>query len=81
MQQTQEWLIWSNEHCAWWKPNYHGYTKYPLEAGQYTSQEAMDICESGNKYMDKSPNECMVHKSSVKELQSDFDKELVNLYK
>ena len=75
----KEWLIWSNEHIGWWKPNRLGYTKNPEEAGLYTYEDAMDICESAN--LNNSwpvPKESMVHRSNIKELQNEFDKGLSN---
>jgi len=38
-------LIWSDEHKAWWKPNKAGYTYYMREAGRYTERQATNICE------------------------------------
>lgn len=38
------WLVWSNEHNAWWRPNARGYTLETTEAGRYTFDEARDIC-------------------------------------
>jgi hypothetical protein len=37
-------LIWSNEHKAWWAPDRAGYTNRIARAGRYTHQEALDIC-------------------------------------
>jgi hypothetical protein len=34
------WLIWSNEHQAWWGPGNRGYTVYKSKAGRYTIAEA-----------------------------------------
>lgn len=36
-------LIWSNEHRAWWRGNERGYTGYIEEAGRYTYGEAYTI--------------------------------------
>ena len=38
------WLIWSNEHGAWWKPGEWGYTRLIEEAGRYTERRARQIC-------------------------------------
>ena len=43
-------IIWSNEHQAWWRPDSHGYTRWVEDAGNYTLEEATAICKSG--YMD-----------------------------
>jgi hypothetical protein len=39
-------LIWSNEHGAWWRPNRNGYTTVIELAGQYPPEEAKEIVES-----------------------------------
>jgi hypothetical protein len=36
-------LIWSDEHEAWWRPNCRGYTTKVSEAGGYTFAEAAEI--------------------------------------
>jgi hypothetical protein len=33
-------LIWSNEHGAWWRDNESGYTSHIDEAGRYTRADA-----------------------------------------
>ena len=62
-----KYLIWSNEHRAWWRPNNNGYTTQYSQAGQYSEQEAIKICKDANLYLfDRNPNgnrmpmECMV---------------------
>lgn len=37
-------LIWSNEHRAWWNPKSSGYTKNLDRAGRYNRAEALVIC-------------------------------------
>lgn len=39
-----KWLIWSNEHGAWWAPNSRGYTTLLEAAGRYTKEQADVIC-------------------------------------
>lgn len=34
-------MIWSQRHEAWWKPEGAGYTKKKSEAGLFTIQEAL----------------------------------------
>lgn len=34
-------LIWSNEHRAWWRPNSSGYTVFIESAGRYSRDEAV----------------------------------------
>lgn len=47
-----EYLIWSNEHEAWWRAGRHGYTRVIQWAGIYDEQEAMQIladCSRGEQ--------------------------------
>lgn len=37
-------LVWSNEHKAWWGPAYHGYVEGLRKAGRYTRSQALAIC-------------------------------------
>lgn len=59
----REWLIWSIEHSAWWKPNHNGYTKKREEAGRYTFHEACKIVREGNINLKDTPNEAMIKMS------------------
>lgn len=43
-----EYLIWSNEHNAWWGANHMGYYQCVENAGSYTLEEALKICNSAN---------------------------------
>ena len=54
------WLIWSNEHLAYWKPARCGYTTLLEEAGRYTFTEAKEIVEDANKHCINEPNEAML---------------------
>lgn len=38
-------LIWSNEHRAWWAPRRNGYTGDYFAAGRYSRAEAIEICK------------------------------------
>lgn len=42
----ERYLIWSNEHGAWWRPNSRGYTINLEQAGRYSYQAAIDIASS-----------------------------------
>lgn len=52
-----EYLIWSNEHRAWWKPARCGYTTLTHEAGRYTEAVADAILRSANFDPAARPNE------------------------
>ena len=43
-----QWLVWSNEHRGWWKPQSAGYTKSRKQAGRYSLDEATEICVGAN---------------------------------
>lgn len=53
------WLIWSNEHHAWWGANERGYVKTKGNAGQYSFDKAISICRSANRGLEV-PNETML---------------------
>lgn len=40
----RHWLVWSNEHAAWWGPDRSGYFTSVDSAGRYTLREALDCC-------------------------------------
>lgn len=42
------WLVWSNEHAAWWRPNWRGYTCIIKDAGRYPKRVADQICREAN---------------------------------
>jgi len=55
-------LIWSNEHNAWWGPKESGYVKARRIAGRYSFEDALRICLDANLTngdLDQ-PYECMV---------------------
>jgi hypothetical protein len=37
-------LVWSNEHGAWWGPARTGYVQRIENAGTYTHEQALQIC-------------------------------------
>lgn len=39
-------LVWSNQHAMWWRPNRAGYTQVIEEAGRYPRAEAERIIAS-----------------------------------
>lgn len=45
------WVVWSEEHGAWWAPGRHGYTRVLVDAGRYTEKEVIDIMNRANRYL------------------------------
>lgn len=43
-----KWVIWSEEHGAWWAPGMLGYTRSLAAAGRYEREEAIAISRRGN---------------------------------
>lgn len=43
------WVVWSEEHGAWWAPGWNGYVTSLARAGRYDKQEALDIMERANR--------------------------------
>jgi len=66
-------LIWSYEHGAWWSPYRAGYTRNPARAGNYSFEEATEICEEANRYS-KTPQERMVLLLDVDEFIATYKK-------
>jgi hypothetical protein len=54
--------IWSEEHRGWWRPAQCGYTDHVDLAGEYTLEEAIEICNNANKHKkyEHYPDEKMV---------------------
>lgn len=55
-------VIWSNGHSAWWRPQSAGYSKNIEQAGIYPRDDAMAIVEGANAYQQQheAPNELAV---------------------
>jgi hypothetical protein len=45
------WVIWSEEHSAWWGPGKHGYTRSLRLAGRYAKMRAEAIVAKANAYV------------------------------
>ena len=43
-----KWVIWSNEHKAFWGSGHNGYVRTLQEVDRYSFLEALDICRKGN---------------------------------
>jgi hypothetical protein len=39
-----QYLVWSNEHRAWWRAGHCGYATGLREAGRYSRDQAIEIC-------------------------------------
>jgi hypothetical protein len=53
------WLIWSEEHGAWWAPGEMGYCRSIREAGRYTLNRARAIVRKAHVGRD-TLHECVV---------------------
>ena len=58
-------LIWSNEHRLWWRPESAGYTRKLAEAGRYTKAEALEICRQGRDGWQDPPDEVPVREEDA----------------
>jgi hypothetical protein len=53
-------LLWSNKHSMWWRPNAAGYTDNIAEAGRYTQPAAVQHVVKSAFNGDISKVTCMV---------------------
>lgn len=53
-------LIWSNEHRQWWRPNSMGYTSNISEAGLYSQGAMREIIKGATLDWHQAPNELPV---------------------
>lgn len=70
---SKVWLVWSNEHNAYWGTNKCGYTQNAMKAGRYTAREAKSICKNANIAVDKNkdlPNEIITPSPEVLDIVS-----------
>lgn len=70
LEQPALYLIWSNEHGAWWRPNMAGYTVKLADAGRYTRREAVGICQMAHHGYsgDEAPSEIPVALADMVEI-------------
>ena len=45
------WVVWSEEHGAWWAPGRAGYVTSLARAGRYPKKEARQIEREANRYL------------------------------
>jgi hypothetical protein len=58
--EDMQWLIWSLEHGAYWKPRREGYTRERVHAGRYSFEEASEIVQQANSHITTDlPNEAI----------------------
>jgi len=53
-------LLWSNKHAMWWRPDSRGYTVNRDEAGRYTQAEALEKVLASSFCMILEQVTCMV---------------------
>lgn len=66
--ETGQYLIWSNQHKAWWRPNSQGYTVHLDAAGRYARDEAIAIARgSRDGWTDRTriPSEIAIREADV----------------
>ncbi len=57
---AKDFLIWSIEHGSWWRADHGGYTSDVEEAGRYSFDEVIDICNNPHTVKPGTPNEAIV---------------------
>ena len=84
----QHWLIWSKEHQGWWRSAECGYSADVSEAGCYSAEDALRICEKANRYSDGVIHEIAVPAAVVlqgldalKETVDIFERQLQERYR
>ncbi len=60
-----QYLVWSHEHSAWWRPNSLGYTTFMDKAGRYSREEAIEICRGRGQDPKKPPPELPVREDDA----------------
>jgi inosine-uridine nucleoside N-ribohydrolase len=75
MSPESQYLIWSIEHTAWWRPDEWGYTTQLAEAGTYSRERAAEIVLKARG------NECMIPLQSTftRAVASQLDRRLITL--
>jgi len=60
------WLVWSEEHGAWWGAGKTGYTRSIVDAGRYSEAEAKGIEDNANRHLRQGFNEVALPDPVVK---------------
>ncbi|MGQ3671832.1 hypothetical protein ACT6QG_05490 [Xanthobacter sp. TB0136] len=70
-------VVWSNEHSAWWGPDRRGYNTHLTHAGRYTRDEALWICTRarGGREFHSNPTEVPVPLRDAEQFWPDADLE------
>lgn len=61
----ERYLIWSNEHRAWWRPNARGYTTFIESAGRYSRDEAIKHSSARDQHRGEPMPELPVREDDV----------------
>jgi len=64
-----EYVVWSNEHMAWWGPNRAGYYTHLSAAGRYSREDALRICKGarGGRRFNANPSEVPIALADAEE--------------
>ena len=73
---SDKYLIWSNEHNAWWKAGGWGYTPSLTHAGRYEKEAAIEICrKAAIPWSGTGPfNELPIREADIKEFANRWGK-------
>jgi hypothetical protein len=69
----QLYLIWSEEHLAWWKANKHEYTRSIFWAGRFSQEEACEIVKRANAFLDPKRDQILNEIAIPDPLQHDYE--------
>lgn len=66
---SEKYVIWSNEHRAWWAPEEFGYVRSLTHAGRYSRTRALEICRRALLGSPEGvPNEIMVREDDMSDM-------------
>jgi hypothetical protein len=65
MTSLDEYVIWSFEHRAWWRPGEMGYTESVFEAGLYTKAQADRIVTKANRYAPRQNEQAVLRATAL----------------